>query len=262
MGQACSRVAGDGGGNFIAFDLGLPLPFQKDPLSKKEKDDIAAARRHMETTPFKAVVFSHYDYDRISGFKRLPISSIGETCWFGYDPLAFGIDPDKDLSFAARSMLAILIGYGRLRLLSGPYTFGSRSGGHIDLVPGQPCDRNCCTSRNQVGVSAAIMVHGHSALLPGDSMYRCWNPAICSRKYDLVMVPHHGADIRDCPLEGVFGKYVIFSYGTHNTYGHPTVKHVKAIQKRVGPDGVLGTPYFRWGSLVFSFIGGDYYWRW
>lgn len=263
VGQACYNVIGNGKGGYIAVDIGLPLSNQKDLLNQKEKQDIINVQQDLSLRAFKAFILTHYDYDHISGCLFMSFNQIKNARWYLFDPSQNGLNPDKNLCQLAKFLLLVLCFFGNVNFVVEPVNLLENKTSSIELFPGMLCQKNCCTKQNQLGISILIDSKGHSAFLPGDSMYDAWNDALknLNRQFDFCLVPHHGASIASCEAVNVYKTYAIFCYGTHNSYGHPFSNHAGRILSWVGKNTTFATPYFKKSSMIYSFKTGRYYWK-
>lgn len=256
VGQASFNVLSNGHGSYMAFDLGLPLSFQRDALSAKEANDIHSAQDYIPSCPFKAVVLSHFDYDHISGYRYMTTNQLMKASWFVPDPTYCCSNPDKELSVTAKVLLILLVACNKAYLVSGPnsYEMVSCSGSYVRLYPGTACKKKCCTRQNQMGLVTEIESYDARALLPGDSQYCCWNKDVLDHSpFDLVLVPHHGGWKKECGFRDVRGKYVVLSYGSHNTYSHPSGVLISTIRHCSPGAEIIGAPFFKKARLLYSF---------
>lgn len=263
VGQACYNVIGNGRGDYIAVDIGLPLSNQRDLLNQKEEQDIINGQQDLSSRAFKACILTHYDYDHVSGFSFMSSNQKKNARWYLFDPNQNGLNPDKNLCQLAKLLLLEICSLGNVNFVVQPVDLLKNKTSSIKLFPGMLCQKYCCTKQNQLGISVLINSKGHSAFLPGDSMYNAWNKALknLNRQFDFCLVPHHGASIASCKVFNVYKTYAIFCYGTHNSYGHPFSDHVRRILSLVGKNTTFATPFFKKSSMIYSFKTGRYYWK-
>lgn len=263
VGQACYNVIGNGKGDYIAVDIGLPLSNQRDLLNRKEEQDIINGQQDLSSRAFKACILTHYDYDHISGCLFMSFNQIKHARWYLFDPKQNGFNPDNNLCQLAKFLLLVLCFFRNVNFVEEPIDLLKNKTSSIELFPGMLCQKYCCTKQNQLGISILINSKGHSAFLPGDSIYNAWNDTLknLNRQFDFCLVPHHGASIASCSFINVYKTYAIFCYGTHNSYGHPFNNHVRRILSLVGKNTTFATPFFKKSSMIYSFKTGRYYWK-
>ena len=252
VGQASFCEASNGHGTYIAFDIGLPHPSQRDPLNAKEKKDIQKAEYHIKNRRFKAVVISHFDYDHISGYLQMTLRQLRNTHWYIPDPRASGT---KTLSGTAKWLLIMLCGCRSFSLVGkATEVFANPTKASLLLYPGHFCGSKHCSLGNQLGLCAVLRSLNGSVLLPGDSMPCCWDPEVhCGVPYDLLLAPHHGAKTCCGGFCHLSEKYFVISYGTRNTYRHPSKELVRWLREHHSHIEVCGSPFFSSNSRYYSF---------
>lgn len=252
VGQASFCEASNGHGTYIAFDIGLPHPSQRDPLNAKEKKDIQKAEGYIKNRRFKAVVISHFDYDHISGYLQMTLRQLRNTHWYIPDPRASGA---KTLSGAAKWLLIMLCGCRSFSLVGrATEVFANPTKASLLLYPGHFCGSKHCSLGNQLGLCAVLRSLNGSVLLPGDSMPFCWDPEVHRMApYDLLLAPHHGAKTCCGECCHLPEKYFVISYGTRNAYRHPSKELVRWLQEYHSHIEVCGSPFFSSNSRYYSF---------
>lgn len=198
---------GQGSANGICRQDGQPLAYFDlggGVLANKDTFDSRFTNICDRTQP--PVILSHWDWDHWSGGMRFPTSQ--HLNW---------IAPLQALGAVHSAFAAGLAANGRL--LIWPPSLS-------EISEGQLCVRKC-TGRGRNHSGLAIEVHGPNGeepiLLSGDARYNVI-PGALSRNYQAVVVPHHGANMRNASVPepaGTIHARAGYSCGSRNTFCHP-----------------------------------------
>lgn len=185
------------------------------------------------------VVLSHWDWDHWSSAQRFQHSA--QLKW---------IAPRQQLGPVHRTFAQNLVQNRNLILWpSGPIVPSSISGGQIRI-------EKCVQSgRNHSGLAVVLSENrnwtGQFMLFTGDARYSAI-PSGKSGTFSSVVVPHHGADMRNmfapvCP--GNPHNRLAYSFGDPNSYGHPRpiteTHHQRSGWNHSAPPGTSGTKHVR-----------------
>ena len=152
------------------------------------------------------VLLSHWDWDHWSSGARFPAA--GNMDW---------IVPNQALGAVHATFAAGLAAKGKLRVW--PNTLPSVSVGQLQIVRCQGKGRN----HSGLAVEVAGPRGEAPILLGGDARYNVV-PGALNSSYTSVVVPHHGADMRNratpvCPR--LPASRAAYSCGVNNSFGHP-----------------------------------------
>ncbi len=176
----------------LHFDAGWPISFNGKTAPKK----LPVA----EKVP---VVLSHWDWDHLHAYHSIP--ALAQTFWIvpqqpvgpGATKIAKALHKIKKLMTYAGADIAL--GNGVLIACKGP------------------------SGMNDTGLALDItLANGRAALLVGDAGYAHLGAAVTGKRYDLLVVTHHGADFAGAvPSSGGVSPACVVSVGLNNVYGHP-----------------------------------------
>ena len=198
---------GQGATNGLCDDRGMPLAYADlggGVLANKGTFD--PRMRGLCLTHSPPVILSHWDWDHWSSGMRFPRSQ--HMQW---------IVPLQGLGAVHSAFAAVLAGNGCLNVW--PSSLDRLGVGQIMI---RKCTGN---GRNHSGL--AVEVHGPDGqspiLLPGDARYNVI-PGALGRDWQSVVVPHHGADMRNSQVPGPSRSALsraAYSCGAGNNYSHP-----------------------------------------
>lgn len=199
---------GQGGANGLCDASGMPLAyFDMGGGVIQNTHTFSTMLKNFCFTNAPPVILSHWDWDHWSSGNRFPQAH--RLDW---------IVPNQILGAVHATFAASIVNQGKL--LVWPNNLASISS-HNQITIFK-CAGN---GRNQSGL--AVEVAGPNQedpiLLTGDARYNVI-PGAAAKAYSSVVVPHHGADMKNqvvprCP--GYTYSRAAYSYGASNSFGHP-----------------------------------------
>lgn len=217
---------GQGAANGLCNAQGMPLTYVdigRGVLGNKSTFDLRLAALCFTLSP--PVVLSHWDWDHWAGGMQFPKAQ--DQVW---------IVPNQKLGAVHAAFAAGLAARGNLKVW--PNNLPKLNVGQVTI---RKCTGN---GRNHSGL--AVEVEGpendEPVLLPGDARYNVI-PGTLQRRWHSVVVPHHGADMRNGQVPGSTSSSQsrsAYSCGGGNTFSHPRAITEKAHHNNGWPHASLG----------------------
>lgn len=214
----------------FAFDIGFTL--MKDLSNYQKAVDEAA----LQTKKVSLIMLSHWDLDHILGITTLAAKHLEKT-WIVPE-----LPPKR--TFSARRLAAYLTKEKDIHPLFVSDKLNNEiifSTDHFTLGKGRGKGNNKYDGRswaskytleNNIGLILEIINNEKSLLLPGDCDYIKF-PEYFMKEYDVIVVPHHGAEINNIALPQCKKRnceaYACVNKGNAS---YPKVKHKNFLQKR------------------------------
>lgn len=217
---------GQGSANGLCDGNGMPLAYADiggGVLGNKSTFDNRLNAMCFTRRP--PIILSHWDWDHWSSGMRFPQAQ--QMVW---------IVPLQGLGAVHSAFAAMLAGNGKLTVWPPALSFVS-----VSQVTIRSCNGN---GRNHSGL--AVEVAGPTGeppmLLPGDARYNVI-PGALATDWHCVVVPHHGADMRNAQVPGstqTLESRAAYSCGPLNSFQHPKVVTVSNHHVNCWPHTSLG----------------------
>lgn len=198
---------GQGSANGLCDGSGMPLAYTDiggGVLGNKSTFDSRLNAMCFTRSP--PIILSHWDWDHWSSGMRFPQAQ--QMTW---------IVPLQSLGAVHSAFAAILAGNGKLKVW--PPALSSISSGQVTI--------RACTGKKRNHSGLAVEIGGPKGeppmLLPGDARYNVV-PGALAKDWHCVVVPHHGADMRNAQVPGSTrssGSRAAYSCGPSNSFMHP-----------------------------------------
>lgn len=211
----------------LAFDIGFKG-------EKKHRDAIEAAQT--KTADIDLFMLSHWDLDHILGITKLSRENF-QKHWIVPDP-------PKKLSLTAKRLAAYLTREKDIHPLFVSDKLNNEkifSTNHFTLGKGRGKGNNKYnnnswaskyTLENNIGLILEIINNKKSLLLPGDCDYIKF-PEYFMKEYDMIVVPHHGAEIIDIALpDRPKGNRLAYACVNKDDTSYPCPRHKNYLQDK------------------------------